>query len=139
MKHPPTHQGCKVFHFAVWRWCVTRAQELIEIHESAATYHEDALISGLEQFLPLRPAKEGHIKLIEVSVDIEFALTKTDLTRPLIVAPLVAPSGEPLGAIPIDGWHRIYRALSEGRETLPAYLLNPAAEEAIRIPGPPRR
>ncbi|MFE0021930.1 hypothetical protein [Amycolatopsis sp. NPDC059021] len=98
-----------------------------------ATFHEHTLITGLGQFLSLEPAREGHVKLIEVKVNIEYAMTKTDLTKPLIVAPL--PIGEePAELMVIDGWHRIYRALSEGRETLPAFLLNPAAEEAIRIP-----
>jgi hypothetical protein len=134
MKHPPTHRGCQVFHFAVWRWCINRAHELLEVHESVATFHEHALLAGMEQFLTLKPAAEGRIKLIEVEVDVEYAMTKTDLAKPIIIAPLSGPSGESLGLMPIDGWHRIYRALSEGRETLPAHVLNHAAEEAIRIP-----
>ncbi|WP_181771266.1 hypothetical protein [Amycolatopsis pittospori] len=134
MKHSPVHSGCQVFHFAAWRWCINRAQELLEVHESVATFHEHASLAGMEQFLTLKPAAEGRIKLIEVKVDIEYAMTKTDLSDPLIIAPLRSPSGEDFGLFPIDGWHRIYRALSEGRETLPAYLLNSAAEEAIRIP-----
>ncbi|MGW5741560.1 hypothetical protein [Amycolatopsis sp. NPDC003861] len=134
MKHSPTHEGCQVFHFAVWRWCITRAHELLEVHESVAELHEHALITGLDQFLPIRPAQEGHMKLIEVKVDVEYAMTETDLAKPIIIAPLSGSSGESLGLMPIDGWHRIYRALVEGRETLPAYLLNPTAELAIRIP-----
>jgi hypothetical protein len=134
MKHSPTHRGCQVFHFAAWRWCIDRAHELLEVHESVATFHEHALLAGMEQFLTLDPTDADQIKLIEVNVDVEYAMTETDLSKPLIIAPLSSLSGENLGLLPIDGWHRIYRALSEGRETLPAHLLNPAAEQAIRIP-----
>ncbi|MFK0249259.1 hypothetical protein ACIQUM_31560 [Amycolatopsis azurea] len=134
MKHSPSHSGCQVFHFGAWRWCVTRALELLEVHESVATFHEHASLAGMDELLPLKPAPEGYLKLVEVKVDIEYAMTKTDLTKPIIVALVIGLSGESLGPMVIDGWHRIYRALSEGRETLPAYLLNPAAAEAIRIP-----
>lgn len=134
MKHSPTHNGCQVFHFAAWRWCINRALELLDVHESVATFHDHVLITGLDQFLSLKPAPEGRLKLIEVKVDVEYAMTKTNLSKPIIFAPLSSPSGEDFGWMVIDGWHRIYRALSEGWETLPAYLLNPAAEEAIRIP-----
>ena len=132
--HPPTHRGCQVFYFSVWRWCISKAHELLEVHESVAELREHALLEGLEQFLPLEPAQDGHMKLIEVKVDVEYAMTKTDLSKPIIVAPLAGPPGSDLGLMPIDGWHRIYRALVEGRHTLPAYLLNPTAELAIRIP-----
>lgn len=134
MKHSPTHEGCQVFHFAAWRWCITRAHELLEVHESVATFYEHAPLGDLDQFLPLKPAPAGHVKLIEVKVDVEYAMTKTDLSKPIIVAPLLGPPGVDFGRMPIDGWHRIYRALAEGRSTLPAYLLNEAAEQAIRIP-----
>jgi hypothetical protein len=134
VKHSPAHNGCQVFHFGAWRWCITRAKELLEVHESVATFHEHASLAGMDELLPLKPAPQGYLKLVEVKVNVEYAMTKTDLNKPIIVAPVSSPSGEFFGWMVIDGWHRVYRALSEGRETLPAYLLNTAAEEAIRIP-----
>ena len=133
MKHPLTHLGCEVFHFVHLRWCVTRAHELLEVHESVAEFHEHAPLARLDNFLPLTSAADGFVKLVEFDVDVEYAMTKTDLSKPIIVVPL-SVRGKPAGAIPIDGWHRIYRALRDERESLPAYLLNSTAEEAIRIP-----
>lgn len=60
----------------------------------------------------------------------------TDLSVPIIVAPIAPESGQDNGSIVIDGWHRIYRARREGRDTLPALLLTPETERTARIAMP---
>jgi hypothetical protein len=61
----------------------------------------------------------------------EHAMT-TDIAKPLTIAPLPSEA-QYTGAIVIDGWHRVYRALRENRTHLPMYLISPATEQAARI------
>lgn len=131
MPHSPTHRDCQVFFFAAYRWCITHALELITADPEAATLIEEAEITGLGQFLPIEPDEPGSVALIRVEVDTEYAMS-TDLTKPLLVAPLEA-GGQPAGAVVIDGWHRVYRALREGRTHLPALLLTTEAERTCRV------
>ncbi|PKW15943.1 hypothetical protein [Saccharopolyspora spinosa] len=134
MRHSPTHQGCQAFRFAAWKWCINTAEVLIDADgEAAATFYEQSGITTLDQFLPLEPAEPGFMRLIEIGIDHDYAMTQTDLGKPIIVAP-VAPETGDNGVIVIDGWHRVYRARKEGREHLPVYLLTPYAEKASRIP-----
>ena len=48
-----------------------------------------------------------------IHIDKEYAekLTDADLERPVIFAPLWSRSGDALGNILIDGYHRVYKAL----------------------------
>ncbi|MFD0659700.1 hypothetical protein [Thermocatellispora tengchongensis] len=64
-----------------------------------------------------------------VRIDKAHAAT-VDLTKPLIIAPI-----EDLGHMPIDGFHRIWKARREGIETLTARLLTSEEEYQIRIHG----
>lgn len=66
-----------------------------------------------------------------VRINREHAAT-TDLSKPVIG---VQPgSGHFKGyVVPIDGWHRIYRAHQEGVKELPMHLIGPTNEKKIRI------
>lgn len=135
MNHSPMHRNCQTFTFVSRCWCITLALELITADPHAAQFVESVAITGLEEFLP-EPAPTPRAKLIEVQVDPAYAAT-TDLTKPILVAPMTSSTEGNLGAIVIDGWHRIYRARSEGRTHLPAYLLSADTEDACRIPSHP--
>jgi len=54
---------------------------------------------------------------------------KVDLTIPLI---LITTGDKESDKFPIDGWHRIRKAIEEGIETLPAYLLTKEETKIIR-------
>lgn len=59
-----------------------------------------------------------------IRIDREYATTKTDLTQPLIFVRLRDPdTGEDMGPMLIDGWHRLYRAAKEGVKDLPVRIL----------------
>ncbi|SDC25328.1 hypothetical protein [Actinokineospora iranica] len=120
--HPATHIGCHVFTFGTDRWCVTLAQELIAADPTAAEPHPHVGIGDLGVFL-------GGL----VRIDPDHAMTR-DLSLPLLIAPL--PIGQGSVHVLIDGWHRVYRALSEGLTDLPAYVLTAATEQAARYPLP---
>jgi len=126
---------CQTFRFITTTWCISHALELIGADPTAARLVPDLDITTLRQFLPLHPAQPGHVKLIEVRVDPQYAAT-VDLTRPIIIAPIVHRSGEHFGLIAIDGWHRIYRALTEGTTRLPGHLLSDSTASAVQLPGP---
>ncbi|MFE0774347.1 hypothetical protein [Streptomyces sp. NPDC058861] len=54
----------------------------------------------------------------------------TDLDQPVIIALLEFDSGP--AHLLIDGVHRMYRAMTEGLPTLPAYVLTIAETATIR-------
>jgi hypothetical protein len=130
--HPASHDGCQTFQFLLRAWCVTHALELIEADPAEAEFIPEADITGLDGFLDLTPPQPGHVRLFVVEVDKEYALSRTDLTVPILLTRIVH-KGEDLGCLVIDGWHRLYRARVEGRTSLPAYLLSADAERVIRI------
>ena len=57
-----------------------------------------------------------------INIDPELAM-KSDLNVPLIVLS---------DGLPIDGWHRIYRAVKEDVDFLPAYVLTDEEEKIIK-------
>ena len=128
-----THATCQTFSFLTRRWCITRALELITSGPNAAHLVERADITRLDPFLPSTKPTLGYVKLLEFPVDPTHAAT-VDLTTPIVVARLLSAAGDDLGAMVIDGWHRIYRARAEGLTHLPAHVLTADTERAARIP-----
>lgn len=59
----------------------------------------------------------------------EEIVEKADMSIPLIIVSSKGPNG--VSYFPIDGWHRIARAIKEGVPTLPAYVLT--LEETRKI------
>jgi hypothetical protein len=62
-----------------------------------------------------------------IRVDKGYAMT-TDPAEPLIVV-----QHPKAGRIPIDGWHRVYKAWKTGQDTMLFYLLDEAEEEQVRV------
>ncbi|MBM7771748.1 hypothetical protein JOD54_001952 [Actinokineospora baliensis] len=117
---------------------MTLAQELIAADPAAAVLVPAAGIGNLRPLLP-DPVRGGTSL---VHVDTVYAMGR-DLSVPLIVAPLEPLDGIDMGNLVIDGWHRVYKALAEGRTTLPAYFLTADTEREARFrvpyfPGEPR-
>jgi hypothetical protein len=105
-----THEG----HTFVWN--ISKAWRLIEGSPRDPDY--------------FRPADQGvtveHLEERYPSLNWEYAKT-TDLSRPLLFVPY---RGQ---AQMVDGWHRIARAVLEGVEELPAYLLTEAEADACLL------
>ena len=84
-----------------------------------------------------RPADFGiSLALVKAQypgMDADYALT-TDLTRPLLLTLFArhkAEDEEPNTLQLLDGWHRLFKALLTGVETLPAYLLTQEQADAV--------
>ncbi|GAA4731812.1 hypothetical protein [Phytohabitans rumicis] len=113
----PNEQARETFTFARWVWDITAARAIV-----AGRPHQLIAVGPLHSYLAI-----GLIR-----VDADHAMS-TDLTQPLILAPLPGAGGN----LPIDGWHRIYHALRKQVEYLPAVALTDAEGDQIRtqIPG----
>lgn len=133
MKHPSTHRDCQIFQFMTKAWCITKALELIEADPTVAELVEAMDITSLDSYLELTPPTQGMVRLVVMEVDKEYALTRTNLEKPILVVRLMSNDGEDYGGLVIDGWHRVYRARVEGRGELPAYVLGAETEEAVRV------
>ncbi|MFC7582499.1 hypothetical protein ACFQYP_00820 [Nonomuraea antimicrobica] len=109
----------QVFEALAFVWDVTAALELIEGRQANRHINVDDW-ADLLRF---------------VSID-ENHVTTVDLSKPILLAPLPDPStGQPGLEMPIDGWHRLSRALTERVTTLPAIALTPEEERKVRIRG----
>ena len=83
-----------------------------------------------------RPHERGELQVASwaamlgvMRIDVDHVPTRP-LDEPLLVVRLGGPDG---AAMVIDGWHRIAKAYAAGIETLPAILLDGAAEKVARL------
>lgn len=101
---------------ATFVWNVTRAWQFVSDAPRPPDY--------------FRPSEQGvtaaHLSERYPSLDWEYA-RGTDLSKPLLFVPYQGR------AQLIDGWHRLAKAVLEGIEELPAYLLTEAESEACLI------
>ncbi|MER6171295.1 hypothetical protein [Streptosporangium sp. NPDC001681] len=100
------------FYFLAYAWDITAAKE------RAANEPTGNLIV---------PEWRGVASMVDV--DQGHAAT-VNLSEPLIVVPI-----DDAGHFPVDGWHRIYRALREGVPALKAVILTTDEERQIHIYG----
>lgn len=120
----PTDEAFSMHDVDGWQyhWNVTRARAMAE-----QTGH----------LFRFRPADFGlSLALVKgqyPGMDADYALT-TDLSRPLLLTLFArhkAKNEEPNTLQLLDGWHRLFKALLTGVETLPAYLLTQEQADAV--------
>lgn len=102
-----------------YKWDVTRANEML-----------DARNAPIEVFRPGDWAIcPEHVLERYPDLDIEYAvqLTDEDMTRPLLFVPLGGKHQL------IDGWHRLYKAVTDGRDALSARVLTDAEVQAVLV------
>jgi hypothetical protein len=102
----------QTFTWVRWTWDI---DEALRLHGHRASV--PVKISGLA----------GLLGMGVITVD-PAHFPKVDLSKPLLIAPF--PNTE--GHLPIDGWHRIGRALQEGIDELPGIILTEAESAAVR-------
>lgn len=121
---------CEHFRYLAWAWCITQIRQLLDGRDVEPVTVNIAPLDG-EIGINLPPNRIA----IGVTVDREHAAT-VDITKPVYVAELFHPTrpDESLGLRIIDGWHRVYRARTEGLDTLPAIRIPDDIERAARLP-----
>lgn len=122
----------RAYFFGPFAYDINKALTLIAEDPDRAVHQVD--VTPWAQSLGLDKSTEEctekrTVRLLVGDVDEEYALTRADLSVPVIFAD-VTKEGEP-GYLLIDGAHRMRRAYVEGREKIPAYILN--RDEAARI------
>lgn len=124
----------QLFLYGKWLFNIDQAQTLLKEHprdarptpvaDWSAHYYLDRLTPGYDgaRWCPVFGPDQS-------AFNAEHAL-QTDLNKPVIIATLEF-DGRP-AILLIDGVHRMYRAMTEGRATLPAYTLTTAETARIR-------
>lgn len=110
-----------MFTFARWQWNVDAAQMLVA---AAPRMPEQVPVAELRGLLGLIRVNPDHV-------------AEVDLTQPILLAPLPGDAAERV--LPIDGWHRIAKAVAVGVETLPAVRLTAEESKAVRRHKPRTR
>ncbi|MCZ1012017.1 hypothetical protein [Streptomyces lydicus] len=124
----------QLFLYGKWLFNIDQAQALLKEHprdakptpvaDWAAAYHLDRLTPDYDgaRWCPVFGPDQS-------AFNAERAL-QTDLNKPVIIATLEF-DGRP-AVLLIDGVHRMYRAMTECRATLPAHTLTTAETARIR-------
>jgi hypothetical protein len=116
------------FIFVAWAFDIDAAQRRLQSHPREQIQAE---ITRWALAFGMHDQPEGRFPLISgPDLDRAYAMT-TNLDKPLIFATLQAEGKDPEPLL-IDGWHRVYRAHSEHRTHLPAYVLDIEESLAIR-------
>lgn len=127
---PPT----QAFLYGAWVFNIDKAQALLKEHprdpeptpvaDWAAHYHLHRLTPDYEgaPWCPIFGPDQTHFNAGHAM--------QTDLDKPVIIATMEFDRRP--AVLLIDGVHRMYRAMTEGRATLPAHILTVAETERIR-------
>ncbi|MFD0437220.1 hypothetical protein [Streptomyces chartreusis] len=129
-----TSPSFQTFRYGAWVFDIDLAMRLLEEHPRAveltpvadwsAAYHLSLLKPDYDgqPWCPIFGPDQSHFNL-------EHAM-RTDLDQPVIIATLEFDSGP--ARLLVDGVHRMYRAMTEGRPTLPPHVLTIAETATIR-------
>ncbi|MFJ9580628.1 hypothetical protein ACIRQF_30095 [Streptomyces sp. NPDC101191] len=129
-----TTSDTQLFLYGKWLFNIDKAQILLKNHSRhaeptrvadwVAAYHLDRLTPDYDgaPWCPVFGPDQS-------AFNAEYAL-QTELDKPVIIATLEF-DGRP-AILLIDGVHRMYRAMTEGRATLPAHTLTAAETATIR-------
>ncbi|MFI6282882.1 hypothetical protein [Streptomyces sp. NPDC050988] len=129
-----TAPAIQLFLYGKWLFNIDKAQTLLNNHprdaeptpvaDWVAAYHLDRLTPDYDgaPWCPVFGPDQS-------AFNAEHAL-QSDLDKPVIIATMEF-DGRP-AILLIDGVHRMYRAMTEGRATLPAHTLTAAETATIR-------
>ncbi|MER5549903.1 hypothetical protein ABT072_47830 [Streptomyces sp. NPDC002589] len=124
----------QMFRYGGWVFDVDRARRLLEEHPRAVEPTPVADWSDAYHLSLLRPDYDGPPWCPVFGPDqshfnVDHAM-RTDLSKPVTIATMDFDGAPAL--LLIDGVHRMYRAMTEGRPTLPAHVLTIAETATIR-------
>ncbi|MCB9922297.1 MAG: hypothetical protein H6822_08950 [Planctomycetaceae bacterium] len=126
-------QSFNVFHMGLVRIDVREAKRILSAKKRRPRIHQCQLepLAGMVRRPEINTLSDGTIEVAASSVSLDWDLIaspKVDLEVPILLARL--PKQLP-GLWPIDGWHRIAKAVDAGIQSLPCYILS--AKDTARI------
>lgn len=127
---PHEFENFDYFHM---RWDVAKAWALVAEQTATDTINVENFARAMFG-APSPEAMADKTRIyFGVGVDAAWCIENDlDLTRPVLVVSRPLSDGEPI-TIPIDGYHRLYKAWHDGIESLPAILLTADQERKVRI------
>jgi hypothetical protein len=116
----------EVFQFVRNAWDVAHAKELIRSKRPRKINNMD--ISGVADLVG-KPPVDGELSMhLGIGVDWEKAASdEVDLEVPIILVPYRD------SFIPIDGWHRIAKAVLKGITELPCVVMTKAETKLVKV------
>lgn len=134
----------ETFRFIIGVWNVQIARSLIHKDRVTLDVTQDWIASNYNQMLKHIDQDNDNVMLLGVHIEKEHALSDNcDLNNPIIITTSIDKSDNGmrffeehgkyrLMSLPIDGWHRIYKAYHQN-STLKAYVMHPEENEIIRL------
>lgn len=120
----------EVFKYMSLVYDVTGAKALVQGREAKTTVSPAQWRDWISQEIYCGNSKRMLTLGIRVDHD---KVSSVDLEHPIIVARFTIPTEDAVIPIPIDGWHRIQRAINENRKEIPAHYLSLEESEQIRL------
>ena len=120
----------EVFKYMSLAYDVTKAKALVDGREAQANIDPKQWENWISREIPCSgPTK----RMLTLGIGInQEHVASVDTDQPVIVARFTMP-GEDVIPLPIDGWHRIQKAINEGLEEIPAHYLTLEESEEVRI------
>lgn len=118
----------EVFDWGHWRWDVALARRLMNGRHPRGVFDRGDIKYLIEHYVGTD--RTSIAARVGIEIDRVWAAHSANLKRPLVVIPF--PGG---GLLPIDGWHRLYRAFVEGADEARYHLLTPEQTERIHLRG----
>ena len=119
----------EMFEFVMSRWDVRMAKAII--HETPRPVLKMSL-EGLKSVVPERPvAQENGLLTMHPGISVDW--DKIDSEEIDLSIPVIVVTRKNGSTLPIDGWHRIAKAMDQGIGSLPAVLLNEEETERVQI------
>jgi hypothetical protein len=126
-------QTFNVFHMGLVRIDVREAKRILSAKKRKPRIYQCQLepLAGMVRRRKMNKLPDGTIEVAPSAVSLDWELIATpkiDLEVPILLARLP----EKLRGIwPIDGWHRIAKAVDAGLQSLPCYILS--AKDTARV------
>lgn len=116
------------FEYMSVAYNVTEAKALVVGKEAQGEIIPSQWKDWISREIHCGPTRKTITLGIRVNAD---HVPEVDLEEPVIVAQIKLQSNTI--RLPIDGWHRIQKAINEGREILTAHCLSLEDSEAVRV------
>lgn len=121
------HLG-EVFTFLGASWDVSAAKTILRAKPRPV---ERVAVSDLEPFLSRRTKRGDGSLSIRAGIVVDAERVESDDEIDLAI-PLIAAHTSGDNAIPIDGWHRVARAVARGVADLPIVYLTKSESDLVR-------